>query len=169
MGATIEVAEYNPHWPEMFQLEKALLEKIAGNWLFGEIEHVGSTSVPGLAAKPIIDIMFGVKSLHASLPAIDVLQKHGYSYAPYKTDVMHWFCKPSESYRTHHLHLVPYNSSLWLERINFREALRSSENLSSEYASLKRELALRYTNDREAYTNQKWPFIKRALERINEP
>jgi GrpB-like predicted nucleotidyltransferase (UPF0157 family) len=167
MAAIIEIAEYNPLWPEMFQAEKIFLEKVAGKWLCGEIAHVGSTSIPGLSAKPIIDIMFGVKSLADSEEAIEVLQQNGYCYAPYKAEVMHWFCKPSESFRTHHLHLVPFNSALWHERINFRNLLRSSPELASEYADLKRNLSRQYSNDRETYTNLKWPFIQKVLEQSN--
>src|SRR5262245_52582483 len=117
MTSPINLSEYNPAWPEIFRMEKLFLENIAGEWLCGGIEHVGSTSVVGLIAKPIIDIMFGVKSLAASKAAIGILETNGYCYAPYKTEVMHWFCKPSEDFRTHHLHLVPYKSPLWNERL----------------------------------------------------
>ncbi len=167
MAAIVELSEYNSAWPEMFRLEKLFLESVAGEWIYGGIEHVGSTSVVGLAAKPIIDIMFGVKSLADSRAVIEVLEKNSYCYAPYKTEVMHWFCKPSEDHRTHHLHLVPYNSPLWHERLKFRNILRSNTNLASEYASLKRELVVRYSKDREMYTDKKWPFIKKALEQEN--
>ena len=108
--APVEIREYDPGWPAAFEEERALLESLIGEWRDGEIEHVGSTAVPGLAAKPVIDVMFGVQSLEASRPAIDVLTSHGYAYFPYKGDVMHWLCKPSDEYRTHHLHLVPYQT-----------------------------------------------------------
>ena len=167
MTALIELSEYNPCWPEMFQSEKLLLERVAGEWLYGAIEHVGSTSVTGLVAKPVIDIMFGVRNLRDSRAAIGVLEINGYCYAPYKTNVMHWFCKPSEDHRTHHLHLVPFNSLLWHQRIEFRDALRSNKELAFEYGSLKRNLAAEHEKDRELYTDKKWPFIKRVLEQDN--
>lgn len=151
----------------MFQSEKLFLERVAGEWLYGAIEHVGSTSVTGLVAKPVIDIMFGVRNLRDSMAAIEVLEKNGYCYAPYKTSVMHWFCKPSANHRTHHLHLVPFNSLLWHQRIEFRDALRSDKELAFEYVSLKRHLAAKYEKDRELYTDKKWPFIKRVLEQEN--
>lgn len=151
----------------MFQSEKLFLERVAGEWLYGAIEHVGSTSVTGLVAKPVIDIMFGVRNLRDSMAAIEVLEKNGYCYAPYKTSVMHWFCKPSANHRTHHLHLVPFNSLLWHQRIEFRDALRSDKELAFEYVSLKRNLAAKYEKDRELYTDKKWPFIKRVLEQEN--
>ncbi len=163
--AQIELSSYNSEWPIEFEKEKNALQVIAGEWLHGSIEHVGSTAVPGLAAKPVIDIMFGVKSLQESRPAIDVLVEFGYLFYPYKKDVMHWFCKPSDEYRTHHLHLIPYQSSLWKERILFRNLLRSDRSISKEYQELKKELAVKYRFDRESYTNDKWPFIKQVLER----
>jgi GrpB-like predicted nucleotidyltransferase (UPF0157 family) len=167
MTALIELSEYNPSWPKMFQSEKLFLERVAGEWLYGAIEHVGSTSVTGLVAKPVIDIMFGVRNLRDSMAAIEVLEKNGYCYAPYKTSVMHWFCKPSANHRTHHLHLVPFNSLLWHQRIEFRDALRSDKELAFEYVSLKRNLAAKYEKDRELYTDKKWLFIKRVLEQEN--
>lgn len=93
--SSIELSEYDLKWPSKFEAEKDFLMEIVGKWLHGSVEHIGSTSVPGLIAKPVIDIMFGVNSLEESRPAIDVLVKNGCKYFPYKDDVMHWFCKPS--------------------------------------------------------------------------
>lgn len=137
---------------------------IVGRWCHGGIEHVGSTAVPGMVAKPVIDVMFGVKSLEESKPAIEVLVENSYEYWPYKTDLMHWFCKPSDAFRTHHLHLIPFESTLWRERIKFRDLLRSNERIAADYAHLKRELAALYKEDREAYTEKKWPFIQEVLQ-----
>jgi GrpB-like predicted nucleotidyltransferase (UPF0157 family) len=124
---------------------------------------VGSTAVPGLVAKPVIDIMVAVASLAASRPAISALADIGYVYVPYRAEVMHWFCKPSPSFRTHHLHLVPFGSRLWVERLAFRDHLRRDAAVAAEYAELKRRLAQRYEFDREAYTDAKEPFIRRVL------
>lgn len=162
--APVILEEYNSAWLEKFEEEKEHLMIIAGKWNYGSIEHVGSTAVPGMVAKPIIDVMFGVKSLHESKPAIDTLVENGYEYWPYKTEVMHWFCKPSDAFRTHHLHLIPYESQLWKERVKFREILRSNDIVANEYANLKRELASSYREDREAYTEKKWPFIQQVLQ-----
>jgi len=159
----VELSEYNQKWPYEFEKEKAFLNKKIGKWLCGNIEHVGSTSVPNLMAKPVIDIMFGVESLENSKPAIDVMMNNGYSYFPYKRDVMHWFCKPSDSHRTHHLHLIPFESPLWKERLLFRDILRSNNNIAKEYQELKQCLAMEYANDRELYTEKKSPFIQKVL------
>ncbi len=165
--ASVELSEYDPQWTIQFESERDFLMEIIDQWFYGSIEHVGSTAVPGLIAKPVIDIMFGVRSLEESKPAIVVLVKNGYEYYPYKTEVMHWFCKPSDAFRTHHLHLIPYQSPLWKERIQFRNILLTDQEVANKYAALKKELAVRYKEDREAYTEMKWPFIQRILERAD--
>ena len=146
-------------------MERDLLTPVLAPWLAGPIEHVGSTAVPGLAAKPVIDIMAAVHGLEASRPAIEALSQVGYLYAPYMAEVLHWFCKPSPDMRTHHLHLVPFGSRLWNDRILFRNRLISSVDLANEYAALKRRLASQHTNDRDAYTDAKGPFIEEAIRR----
>jgi len=161
------LSTYNPEWPHKFEREKELLISAAGQWLNGSIEPIGSTSVPGLIAKPVIDIMFGVRSLDISRPAIEAIVNSGYHYYPYKKEVMHWFCKPSPDHRTYHLHLVPFQSDLWIERIRFRKLLRSNTEVAKEYSDLKRELAQKYQRDRESYTEKKWPFIKKVLYQGN--
>lgn len=163
--APIEIAEYDPKWVEAFQLEAQVLRGALAPWLVGTLEHIGSTAVPGLAAKPIIDIMAPVRSLEDSRAAIPAAARAGYAYFPYRAEVMHWFCKPSPSVRTHHLHLVPIGSRLWNERLAFRDALRAEEALRTEYRNLKLALAARYRHDREAYTDAKSPFIHRVLGR----
>jgi GrpB-like predicted nucleotidyltransferase (UPF0157 family) len=161
--APVLVVPYDLSWPVKFEAERAVLEKLLAQWLVGSIEHVGSTAVVGLVAKPVIDIMAGVESLVASEPAKEVLRDHGYCYADYKTDVMHWFCKPSFEFRTHHLHLVPFRSALWHERLAFRDLLRSNPVVAKEYEAFKLTLAKEFEFDREAYTEAKSPFIARVL------
>jgi len=146
-------------------MERRLLLVVLQPWLAGPIEHVGSTAVPGLKAKPIIDIMAGVRDLPSSKAAIEALKPLSYCYAPYKADVMHWFCKPGEFERTHHLHLVPFESGLWQERIAFRNALRANEDIRSRYSALKAALAAKHGEDREAYTEGKTELIEAVLMR----
>jgi GrpB-like predicted nucleotidyltransferase (UPF0157 family) len=161
--ASVHIVPYDASWPDQFEQERRAVSGLIAAWLDGPIEHVGSTAVPGLAAKPVIDIMAAVVSLEASRDAISVLEHNGYSYAPYRPDVMHWFCKPSPEFRTHHLHLVPYESPLWKERLIFRDYLRSNSEVAREYADLKYRLAEQYRFDREAYTEAKSEFIRRVL------
>jgi GrpB-like predicted nucleotidyltransferase (UPF0157 family) len=166
--ASIHVVPYDPIWPTHFEREKAYLESLLAPWKSGPIEHVGSTAVPGLCAKPVIDVMVGVRSLVESEPAKDVLSANGYQYSDYRSDVSHWFCKPSFEFRTHHLHLVPYESSVWQARLRFRDILRSDSSVAADYAALKIELAKKFELDREAYTEGKTPFIARVLEHAGQ-
>lgn len=160
---SIILEEYNENWPSIFHAEAARLEQLLTSYIHGNIEHVGSTSVPGLLAKPTIDIMVGVESLAASKPTIDILTTNGYCYYPYKPKQMHWFCAPSPEKRDFHVHLIPFESDLWKERLRFRDILRSNEKVRDEYAALKRKLMNEDAQDRERYTQLKWPFIKNVL------
>ena len=162
-NAPIEVVTYDPAWPSRFEEERAVLKSLLAHWIVAEIEHVGSTAVPGLAAKPVIDIMVPVESLAASRGSIEAASHAGYIYWPYKADVMHWFCKPSAAHRTHHLHIVPFESPLWFDRLRFRDALRSDSKLAEQYAELKHHLEKRYREDREAYTEGKTDFVAAVL------
>jgi GrpB-like predicted nucleotidyltransferase (UPF0157 family) len=131
----------------------------------GGIHHVGSTAVPGLAAKPVIDILVGVEDLPSSRACFGVLAELSYQYAPYRAEEMHWFCKPSPARRTHHLHLVPTGSRRYREELAFRDLLRARPGLAENYQTLKRRLAVEYRDDRAAYTDAKGTFIARALAR----
>jgi len=162
--APIRVVEYDPAWPQRFAEEREALEAAIGDWAVGGIHHVGSTAVPGLEAKPVIDVLVGVEDLRGSLACFSPLAELGYVYAPYLTKTMHWFCKPSPAQRTHHLHLVPVDSARFREELTFRNQLRSQPELAAVYEALKRELANRYECDREAYTEAKSEFIRNALE-----
>ena len=165
-SSQVEVVPYNSSWPGQFELERSALQSVLAPWLTGEIQHIGSTAVPGLAAKPVIDIIAPVTSLHESEAAIAAVGRVGYLHHPYRAEVMHWFCKPSPLVRTHHLHLVPFESPLWFERLAFRNALRSSQVLAAEYAQLKLSLAEQFRSDREAYTQAKEPFVRRVLATV---
>jgi GrpB-like predicted nucleotidyltransferase (UPF0157 family) len=161
----IQLAPSDPGWPARFEHERAALEEAIGEWACGGIHHVGSTAVPGLIAKPIIDILVGVENLEASRACFEPLGKLDYLYAPYRADEMHWFCKPHPSRRTHHLHLIPTDSRRFRDELAFRNWLRASPAAAKEYAALKRGLADRFSHDREAYTDAKSEFISSTLRR----
>jgi GrpB-like predicted nucleotidyltransferase (UPF0157 family) len=163
--APIEVVPYDPAWPALFEQESELLRRVLAPWLRGPLEHIGSTAVPGLAAKPVIDILATVSSLEDSRPAITAAIAAGYCYFPYRPDLEHWFCKPSAAFRTHHLHLMPIGTPQWRRPIAFREYLRAHPEVAAEYAELKRKLAMQFRLDREAYTAAKAPFIDDVTEK----
>lgn len=116
-----------------------------------------------MEAKPIVDILAGVRSLEESRACFEPLARLGYVHAPYLPEEMHWFCKPHPSRRTHHLHLVPAGSERYRDELAFRDRLRQDPQIAAEYAALKRSLASRHANDREAYTDAKSQFVGRVL------
>ncbi|GIF74032.1 GrpB family protein [Asanoa siamensis] len=102
-----------------------------------------------------IDIMVGVRDLDTTRPCIEMLAGLDYRYAPYRSDVMHWFCKPTPARRTHHLHLVPTGSARFGDVLAFRDYLRTHPDAVRRYEDLKRRLAREHAGDRDAYTEGK--------------
>jgi GrpB-like predicted nucleotidyltransferase (UPF0157 family) len=164
----VRIVPYDAGWPEMFEVERAALEPVVGPYTVGGIHHVGSTAVPGLAAKPVIDVLVGVGDLASSRACFEPLAQLGYLYAPYRSTEMHWFCKPSPARRTHHLHLVPAGSQRFRDELVFRDELRRNPVLAANYATLKLRLAARFERNREAYTQAKSEFIQTALDEYNQ-
>jgi GrpB-like predicted nucleotidyltransferase (UPF0157 family) len=103
--------------------------------------------------------MAGVDTLDASRPAIAAAAEVGYCYEPYQAEIEHWFCKPSATVRTHHLHLIPVGTTSWIRPIAFRDYLRAHASVAREYDGLKRRLAVEHRLNRKAYTEAKRPFI----------
>jgi GrpB-like predicted nucleotidyltransferase (UPF0157 family) len=159
----IRIAPYDSEWPAQFNHERDLLHHAIGPWVVGDIHHVGSTAVPGLDAKPILDLLVGVEDLVISRACFEPLAGLEYLYAPYLPEEMHWFCKPDPSRRTHHLHLVPRDSPRYRDELAFRDCLRANREKARHYAELKHQLAARFEYDREGYTNAKADFIERTL------
>jgi GrpB-like predicted nucleotidyltransferase (UPF0157 family) len=160
---TIAVVPYSTEWARRFAAERALLVPALAPWLVDDVHHIGSTAVPGLAAKPIIDMMAGVGDLDAG--AVAALAGLGYGHAPHRPDAL-WFHKPvaGPGYeRTHHLHLTVPGSPLWRERLTFRDALRADAALRDEYAALKLRLATAHGTDLSGYTADKRDFVARVL------
>jgi len=162
--APVEIVSYDETWPARFVEEAAILSRALAAWVVGPIEHIGSTAVPNLLAKPVIDIMVGVQDLETSRPAIAAAGELGYCYWPYQADLEHWFCKPSTELRTHHLHLIPVGTPQWIRPIAFRDYLRAHPHVAQEYGTLKQRLAREHRFDREAYTEAKRSFIDRITE-----
>ena len=161
----VRIEPYDPEWPEKFDKERVALEEVLGADITGGIHHVGSTSVPGLDAKPVIDILVGVKDLETARSYIEPLKALNYMYAPYRSDTEAWFCKPHLARRTHHLHLVPTGSARFRADLAFRDYLRMHPEVAEEYLALKRNLAAEFEHDREAYTEAKAEFVLRVVKR----
>lgn len=162
LDARIEIVEYDASWPDRFRAEAGRLAGIVPLLIW---HHIGSTAVPGLAAKPIIDMMAVVESLDEHAPALVELASYQFPEAYNATLVgRRWLCRPSAAYRTHHLHLVGDRQELD-RHLRFRDALRDDPQLASEYAALKHALAERMGDDREGYTAAKTAFIREAETR----
>jgi GrpB-like predicted nucleotidyltransferase (UPF0157 family) len=158
----IAVVPYDPDWPRRFEAERALLQRVLGPWLDGGIHHIGSTAIPGISAKPIIDMMAGVRDLEEARAAYAPLEQEGYVYTPHRPGIAHRFAKPSQERAEYGLHLTEPGSDLWRERLTFRDALRADPVLLAEYEELKLRLA-RETDDVRAYTEAKRAFVGRVL------
>lgn len=161
---TVEIVGYDPLWPQMFEKEKAALLAVLGKEVLA-IEHIGSTSVPGLASKPIIDMVVAVKSFDQLDYFIDHLQKLGYEYMPDRMfKERKFFPKGSQDNRTHHLNLVIKNDpEQWDNMMLFRDYLRKNDAVRDQYSKLKQELADNHPNDRYNYTEGKNSFIQQVL------
>jgi len=171
MGTAVEIAEYDPAWPEAYQRERAAIaEALVGHAL--AIEHVGSTAVPGLAAKPIVDIMVGLRVLSDHACCVAPLASLGYEHkGEYGIPDRHYFRKPVQGPRTHQVHMVEQGSAFWVRHLLFRDYLRANPNEAAAYDRLKRELAERFGTDLEGYTEAKTEFIRsvEAKARASNP
>ncbi len=163
----VVIADYDPRWPEMYAEESTRIQNAIGEWLLG-IEHVGSTSVPGLAAKPVVDIMPGLRALSDAPHIISAMKELGYQYFPeYEPELpeRRYFVRPPGPANRHkrlfHIHAVETTSAFWRRHLAFRDHLRAHPDVAGEYAALKRRLAAEYGPDREGYTEAKTEFITR--------
>jgi GrpB-like predicted nucleotidyltransferase (UPF0157 family) len=158
----VKLAPYTVEWRRCFEEEKVLLQAVIGQHVL-DIQHVGSTSIPGMIAKPIIDIGVAVESFEEAKVCIQPIEQLGYEYRGERgIPRRHYFAKGDP--RTHHLHMNEIDSRDWENQVLFRDHLIQHPHLAEEYAALKVDLARRYPTDRDAYLDGKAPFIERALE-----
>jgi len=163
----VKLEPYNDKWSKLFDKERELLSSQLKN-LIVEIEHVGSTSIEGLFAKPIIDIAIGVSSLDVIIKLKEKVKEVGYVEVPVSLDGKHVFAKYKQKKITHFLHVMIYNQNLWLDQISFRDYLRSAPDAKLEYIKLKEKLANKYPNDVISYTNKKKKFVDDILKRAKK-
>jgi GrpB-like predicted nucleotidyltransferase (UPF0157 family) len=165
----VVIVKYDPQWPLEFDRESELIRSVLEISLLTRIEHFGSTAIPGLAAKPIVDILVGVSSLAtAKQIAIAPLESLGYTYWADNPDPHRMFFVkglPPNSSRTHHLHMVDSDSILW-ERLLFRDYLREHSDEAGRYERLKKQLARSFSSDREAYTLAKADYINSVMQKV---
>jgi GrpB-like predicted nucleotidyltransferase (UPF0157 family) len=155
----VEIAAYDARWPREFADEAARLGELLGSAAVS-IEHVGSTAVPGLDAKPVLDIAIAYANTEGLVAIRTALAAAGYEDRGDQGDAGGVvFVKGPASWRTHHLHLVAVESPQWRHYLAFRDALRFDESLRRDYATLKLELAARFPTNRSAYTDGKDAFV----------
>ncbi|UYG04539.1 GrpB family protein [Halomonas sp. LR3S48] len=161
----VRLVDYDSAWPACFEAERGrLLKRFSAELI--DVQHIGSTAIPGMPAKPIIDVMAGVASMAMADDLFEPMLDHGYvtsvEFNASLTD-RRWFMRHANGRRTHHLHVVVHDGELWHQRLAFRDALRADPIQATRYAALKRELASRHQADREAYTQAKGEFVRLVI------
>ena len=171
----IVISPYDRGWPRAFETERGRIEPALRAWLARPLEHMGSTSITGMPAKPIIDMLAVVHTVDDVEPLVSALRHLGWVEAPEPGDEerrMRSFCTPSIANRTHHLHVVEEASDRWRDWLAFRDFLRTHPGLAHAYASLKRELAQQHgvdPNRRDAYRSGKAGFIEEVTLLARRP
>jgi GrpB-like predicted nucleotidyltransferase (UPF0157 family) len=161
----VHVVAYDPAWPVQFAEQRDRLSTVLAPWLAAAVEHIGSTAVAGLPAKPVVDVLAPVRSLDDAQAAVAALEADGWLF--WREDPCRhyrlWFLRPRPDARTHHLHVVEHNHSHATALLTFRDTLRADPDLRDDYADLKRRLAVEHRNNRNAYTNAKTDFVEQVL------
>src|SRR5436190_8221091 len=161
MSSPVRVLPYDALWPREYEAEAARIATACDD-LPIRLEHIGSTSVPGMSAKPIIDILAGCSANANRAPYVSALRRIGYIHRgnngiPGRS----YFVRGSP--RSHHIHLVNWSGALWRDHLAFRDYLRSHADVAREYDELKRQLAINFADDRRAFSEAKGPFIRAVL------
>jgi len=163
----VEIVPYDPAWPARFESEKSILLAIFRS-VPVQVEHVGSTAVPALGGKPVIDILLGVDDLAVVELRIPDLAAADYEYVRrYEAEFpeRRLFAKPQQRPRAYHLHAVERSTAFWRRQLLFRNFLRLQPQVALDYCELKRRLATEYGTDRDGYARAKTAFIEAVLER----
>jgi GrpB-like predicted nucleotidyltransferase (UPF0157 family) len=170
LAEDVTIADYDPAWPEAFARERDHLRACLPPGVIGRIEHFGSTAVPGLAAKPVVDMLVEVTDLDAvRRTVVPILEAQGYDYFWRATKgddgppFYAWFIarETATGARTHHIHMVEHHFPQW-DSLRFRDHLIANPDAAREYEALKRRLAFEHAHDRIAYTRGKTAFIERV-------
>lgn len=157
----VKLLPYTPEWKDEFNKEKDFLLNMLGSYNV-IIEHVGSTSIEGCPAKPVIDILIGVESLEYRENLISIFLENGYIY---KVNVPGeiYFKKSSNGLTTHHIHIAPIRGEVWNNQVLFRDYMRNHQDMLSEYITIKKQLAQAFPEDRDSYSKGKEAFILQVI------
>ncbi|MBU1038637.1 GrpB family protein [Patescibacteria group bacterium] len=165
---TVKLVKYDPKWRQNFRMESKKIQKIFGGDVI-EAQHVGSTAIPGILAKPIIDIAIVVPSLCRVRHYVKKLKGIGYKIKKDDTRKERlFFTKGPERQRTYYLHIGEIGSSYVKNMVLFRDYLCNNEDMAKKYSALKENLAIKYQNNREIYSKKKEKMIKETIKRSNK-
>lgn len=163
----IVIRTYDAAWATAFREQAQAIEDALPGWLTAPIEHIGSTAVPGLPAKPIIDMLAIIPDYDRFAAAVARLERIGWVHAPEPADRerRRWsLCFPDAAHRTHHLHVVEHDSDGWRDWLLFRDFLRTHPDAAARYAACKQRLAKADSDDRAAYRAGKAPLITELMD-----
>jgi GrpB-like predicted nucleotidyltransferase (UPF0157 family) len=175
-GKPIIIADYDPVWPQRFERERMDVLRVCGASSFVRIEHMGSTAVPGLAAKPIIDIMPGLRTLDDAADLIASLARIGYEYVPQREHpsefdegmpLRRYFRKDVNGEPAFHIHMVEAGSDFWVTHLIFRDYLRISPDDAHEYEHVKRLVAAEYNATVTASSNINLGYTDKKSDCVN--
>ena len=158
----VKLVPYTPEWTQWFELEKAQIEAVIGEHIL-DVEHIGSTAIPGMMAKPIIDLSVGVKNFDGAFICVEPLVALGYEYLGENGIPRRHYFRRGEPKRTHHLHMVEVDSVDRERTLLFRDYLRQHPEVAQEYAALKDKLAHQFQHNRPSYMKGKTPFIDQVV------
>jgi GrpB-like predicted nucleotidyltransferase (UPF0157 family) len=160
---SVGLVPHKKEWKTLFEQEEKSIRAAMGEYLV-EIQHIGSTSIAEIAAKPIIDIMVGVRDLRDVEKCIPPLEKIGYEYrGEHGVAGRPFFRKGTTAASTHHLSVVKFSGNVWKKHLLFRDYLRENADAARKYDELKKDLAIKFKNNREAYTDGKTEFVEEIL------
>ena len=171
----VHLSAYDSRWPGRAAEYASELRPVLAPWLLGAIEHVGSTAVPGLVAKPVIDLMAQVADVDVVVDqAAGALGELDWRYVPPEFDGRPWRrflakVSPDGQHRRAHLHLMAPGAARWDQQLRFRDALRADPALRDRYAEVKSRLARAHADDRERYTEEKASFVTGVLRDLDGP
>ena len=161
MADEVIIVEADPRWAAAFALERDRMVVALGERVVA-IEHIGSTAVPGLASKPIIDLLCGFRTFEEATAAVPLFVAAGWEYPEdlnARIQDRRFLKLTKDGVRTHHAHLILHDGPLWVEYVIFRDRLRESPALRDEYEELKRSLAEKFRDQRDSYTASKGSFV----------
>lgn len=168
----VTVVEYRPQWPGMFEEEKLELLRAFSGEVSAQVEHIGSTAVKGLAAKPIIDIMIGLPDFSVADQFVTRIEALGYEYIKkYEVEMpfRRFFVKNLQGIRTHQIHMVEIGGEFWARHLLFRDYLRQNPEAAQRYSALKKQLAEREWEDVNEYADAKTEFIRSVENKAKKP